>query len=304
MRVTDSMMSSSYLRNLATNQKNVQKYNNQLSSMKEVSKPSDNPLLVSQIMNMKNSIIENEQYQTTIKDAIDWTQIQDSALSSATDAMMRISTLVQSAANGTMNESDRQAVKAEVEAEIHTLVDAMNTNFGGRYLFGGTDTATQPFTITKDEEGTITGITYNGNEETLSREVSSGVRVSLRTDGSKLLNGDGNGDDLGSLLANVVSALDTDDQKALGGDLLSRVNQEIDNIVTVRTEIGAVSNRLESAKARNENEELSLQSILSDKEDIDFAEKYMQFTMEKVAYQSSLQMGTRILQTNILDYLR
>ena len=303
MRVTESMMSTSYLRNLATNQKNVQKYNNQLSSMKEVSKPSDNPLLVSQIMNMNTGILENEQYQTTIKDAIDWTHIQDSALSSATDSMRRISTLIQSAANGTVNEDDRLAIKAEVESEMYTMTDALNTNFGGRYVFGGTETTTQPFTVTKDEEGMVTGITYSGNNNNLSREISPGVRVSLKTDGSSFLNKKADGEDLGTLLANTLKALEENDTDALSGNLVGKINHEIDNIVTVRTEIGAVSNRLGSAKARNENENLSLKSIRSDKEDIDFAEKYMQFSMEQVAYQSSLQMGTRILQTNILDYL-
>ena len=303
MRVTESMMSTSYLRNLATNQKNVQKYNNQLSSMKEVSKPSDNPLLVSQIMNMNTGILENEQYQTTIKDAIDWTHIQDSALSSATDSMRRISTLLQSAANGTMNEDDRLAIKAEVESEMYTMTDALNTNFGGRYVFGGTETTTQPFTVTKDGEGMVTGMTYSGNNENLSREISPGVRVSLKTDGSSFLNKKADGEDLGTLLANTLKALEENDTEALSGNLVGKINHEIDNIVTVRTEIGAVSNRLGSAKARNENENLSLKSIRSDKEDIDFAEKYMQFSMEQVAYLSSLQMGTRILQTNILDYL-
>lgn len=303
MRVTDSMMSTSYLRNLARNQKNVQKYNNQLSSMKEVDKPSDNPLLVSQIMNTKTEIIENEQYHKTIKDAIDWTHIQDSALSSATDSLRRISTLIQSAANGTMNEEDRLAIKAEVESEVYTLTDALNTNYGGRFVFGGTETNTQPFHVTKDKEGTVTGIAYEGNTDDLFREISPGVRVSLKTDGSSFLNKQSDGEDLGSLLAKTLQALEENDTDFLSGELTEKINNEINNVVYIRTEIGAVSNRFESAKSRNENENLSLKSMLSDKEDIDFAEKYMQFSMEKVAYQSSLQMGTKILQTNILNYL-
>jgi len=34
-----------------------------------------------------------------------------------------------------MSHSDRQANKAEIESEIHGVVDALNTNFGGRYIF-------------------------------------------------------------------------------------------------------------------------------------------------------------------------
>ncbi|MDE1548294.1 flagellar hook-associated protein FlgL [Jeotgalibaca caeni] len=301
MRISDQMTSRSYLTNLSRNQQNVQKYHEQLSTMKEVSKPSDNPLLVSQIIDLKTNISQNQQYQTTIEDSLDWTDMQDASLKDASDSLMRISTLVQSAANDTMSSSDRLAVRAEVETEIATFVDALNTNFGGRYIFGGTETMTTPFEITRDTTGEMTGITYHGTEQNLSREIASGVNVSLKTDGASLLQSkDG---DIGTYFSEVLSALKNDESEKLGGSLLKKANTSIDQVVTYRSEIGAISNRLESAKTRNESQDLNLKGMLSSKEDIDFAEKYMQFMMEQVAYQSSLQMGTKVLQTTILDYL-
>ena len=203
MRIADNMLTRGYLKNLSVNQQNVQKFHQQLSSMKEVSKPSDNPLLVSQIMELKENIIQNGQYQTTLTDAKDWTDMQDAALSNATDSLMRISTLVQSAANGTMNESDRLVVKAEVETEMQTFVDSLNTNFGGRYIFGGTKTTILPFEITKANDGSITGIQYKGKKQNISREISSGVNLDLMTDGSKLLNSD----KMGKLFGNHAKSL-------------------------------------------------------------------------------------------------
>lgn len=298
MRIADNMLTRGYLKNLSVNQQNVQKFHQQLSSMKEVSKPSDNPLLVSQIMELKENIIQNGQYQTTLTDAKDWTDMQDAALSNATDSLMRISTLVQSAANGTMNESDRLVVKAEVETEMQTFVDSLNTNFGGRYIFGGTKTTILPFEITKADDGSITGIQYNGNKQNISREISSGVNLDLMTDGSKLLNSD----KMGDLFVKITDALQNDDGDALS-NLLADTTASIDHVVTFRTEIGAISNRLDSALSRNESQDLNLQEMLSSKEDIDIAQKYMQFSMEQVAYQASLQMGTKVLSTTILDYL-
>ncbi len=298
MRIADNMLTRGYLKNLSVNQQNVQKFHQQLSSMKEVSKPSDNPLLVSQIMELKENIIQNEQYQTTLTDAKDWTDMQDAALSNATDSLMRISTLVQSAANGTMNESDRLVVKAEVETEMQTFVDSLNTNFGGRYIFGGTQTTTLPFEIIKDDAGEVAGIKYNGNDQNITREISPGVNLDLMTDGLKLV---GN-DTIGNLFTGITRALQNDDTEALS-NVLTETNASIDHVVTFRTEIGAISNRLDSALSRNESQDLNLQEMLSSKEDIDIAQKYMQFSMEQVAYQASLQMGTKVLSTTILDYL-
>ena len=299
MRIADNMLTRGYLKNLSRNQQNVQNFHQQLSSMKEVSKPSDNPLLVSQIIELKENIIQNSQYQTTLTDAKDWTNMQDAALSGATDSLMRISTLVQSAATDTMSEENRLIVKAEVETEMQTFIDSLNTNFGGRYIFGGTETTTLPFEIVKDiDSGEITGIKYNGNTQNITREISAGVNLDLMTDGLKLVDND----TIGNLFVGITSALKNNDGDSLRG-LLGETNASIDHVVTFRTEIGAISNRLTSSLSRNESQDLNLQSMLSSKEDIDIAQKYMQFSMEQVAYQASLQMGTKVLSTTILDYL-
>ncbi len=305
MRVTDSLMSKSFLRNLSANTENVMKYQNQLSTLKEVSKSSDDPLKVSKILDLNNSIIQNDQYKTTINDAIQWTNVQDSALSSATESMQRIKTLIQYSANGTLSHEDRQANKAEIESEIQGTVDALNTNFGGRYVFAGMNTTEKPFSIDKDDAGEITGITYNNDKDTghgnLSREIAPGVSVELSTDGRSFMNTNGS-DDLGTFFSKTLTALEKDDTKELS-NLLGRADQEIENIVSNRSKTGSIFNRLTATLERNDSEKLNLKTMLSENQDIDLAEKYMQFTMEKSAYQAALSMGTKILDTSILDYL-
>ncbi|MGX7393789.1 flagellar hook-associated protein FlgL [Carnobacterium mobile] len=307
MRVTDSLMSQSFLRNLSTNTKNMQKYQEQLSSLKEVNRPSDDPLRVSKILDLNNTIVQNDQYKTTINDAVQWTNVQDSALSSATKSLQRIKTLIQSSANDTLSHSDRQANKAEIASEIHGVVDALNTNFGGRYVFSGMNTTERPFDVTTID-GEITGITYSGTKEgdgNLSREIAPGVSIQLNTDGREFINEQGTAespDNLGSFFKDVMHALNTDDTEKLSG-LLDRADKQIENVVSNRAKTGAVFNRLEATLERNDSEKLNLKSMLAENQDIDLAEKYMQFTMEKTAYQASLAMGTQILQTNILDYL-
>ena len=114
-------------------------------------------------------------------------------------------------------------------------------------------------------------------------------------------NADGS-DNLGSFFSEVLTALDADDTEKLSG-LLDRADQEIENVVSNRSKTGAIFNRLSATLERNDSENLNLKTLLSENQDIDLAEKYMQFTMEKSAYQASLSMGTKILQTSILDYL-
>lgn len=304
-------MSSNFINNLQSNLKNLSKVQNQLSSLKEVSKSSDNPMLVSEIMDLNNSIIQNEEYMLTIKDSIDFSNMQDSAYDAATKSLSRIRTLIQQAATGTVNNDDRKIIKEEVEAEIQTLTDALNTNFGGKYIFSGQNTTTKPFSIERDANGEMTGLNYAGTTDegtsgNLTRRIAQGVTVELKTDGRELLNERNSidtPDNLGTFLARTLSALETGNVESLSGELLVRAEQEIDNIVTNRTENGAIFNRLEAAKERSTAENLNLESMRSDKQDIDLAEKFMEYTMEQTAYQASLAMGTKILSTSILDYL-
>ena len=64
MRITNNTMTTTFMRNLNRNLSQMQKYHNQLSSGKLVSKPSDNPLLVAKIMDLNNfdeNILTNEE---------------------------------------------------------------------------------------------------------------------------------------------------------------------------------------------------------------------------------------------------
>ena len=96
----------------------------------------------------------------------------------------------------------------------------------------------------------------------LSRTIATGVDVSLKTDGRQLMNEQGTPaekDDLGTFLADALKALDANDTEALSGKLLARSNVETENVVNMRTEIGAISNRLKSAQERNTSENINLQ---------------------------------------------
>ncbi|EXJ22372.1 Flagellar hook-associated protein FlgL [Alkalibacterium sp. AK22] len=306
MRITNSLMSQSFLNNLNKNSKSVFKYQEQLSSMKQVSRPSDDPLKVSKILDLKNELKQNTQYKTTINDAIDFTNVQDAALASATNSLQRISSLTQQAANGTYNSQDRQAIKTEIENEVESMLDALNTNFGGRYIFGGQKSTEKPFTINKDA-GQFT-IEYSGTDSEINgnttKEIARGVSVDLQTDGKRLFEPKGVEGNISTVLNDLFSALNEDDTQALGGQSLKKIEKLIDNTVNLRTNIGAIHNRLSAARDRNESEYLNLETSLSNTQDIDLAETYMQYSMQMVSYQASMNMGTRILQTNILDYVR
>ena len=61
-------------------------------------------------------------------------QIADSALSSAATAMTRANTLAVEGANGTMSDSDRQALAEEVQGILQQMLSLANTSYQGAHL--------------------------------------------------------------------------------------------------------------------------------------------------------------------------
>jgi flagellar hook-associated protein 3 FlgL len=276
----------------------MQKLQNQLSSGKVVTRPSEDPLLVSKIMDLRNTISTNEQYNRTITDTIGWVDTQDGALQGAISTVQRIRELVIYGANGTLSNDDRNAIAEEVKVKVGELADVLNTNFDGRYIFSGTKTTDKPFTP---------NLEYQGNNANINREISTGVEVELAVDGEEFTTinkGQPDEQRLSDLLKDIITALEDGDSEALSGELLGDLDKHLDNILRFRSKIGAISNRLEAAKERNEAENLNLKNLLSQREDIDLAQKYTEANILNSVYLASLSIGAKILQPSLLDYLR
>lgn len=305
-------MNKAFINNLNKNLQNMQKAQEQLTSGKKVSKPSDNPLLLGKILSMKDDIRQNEENKSNIASSKDWVQTQDTALADVSKSMSRIRELMVYGSSGILTKPDREAIEEEVKMKVGEIRDALNTNFDGRYIFSGQTTEERPFEITDGGDGILS---YAGKGGNLEREIGRGVTIELMTDGSEIV---GKNNELGNFLREVMDAMtgrpaDPDnpsdtglepDLEKLSGQLLGKADKLIDKVLRVRSKVGAIDNRLEAAEERNKSENIDLTEILSKKEDIDIAEQYMKYTMMNTAYQASLSIGAKILQPSLLDYLR
>lgn len=303
MRIATNNSYTDFLKNMVTTETKLHYTMGQLSSFKEVSKSSEDPLLVSKIMNLNVAIDRNETQNLEIKDAISWSNTQDGILASVSDSMLRIKTLIQSSANTTSAAAEMEANKNEIQQNIEAIVEALNTNFDGRYLFAGDKTTEPPFSVVKNAQGETYGIAYNGSDVNLPREISDGVTVNLVTDGNQLMGKNG-AENLNDFFNQVIDSFDNSNRDAMANELLGKADNFRDNFVNVRTKVGSIYNRLKSAQDRNETEKLNLKESLSNRQDVDIAEKYMQFQNEMLAYNATMSMGTKIMQTSILDYVR
>lgn len=140
MRVTQSMLSNNMLRNLNTSYGKMSKLQDQITSGKKISRPSDDPVVALKGMNYRTELDKIGQYQRNIGEAHNWLDTSDSSLGQVGDALIRVKELIVQAANDTNTPDDREKIKAEIDQIQEQIRDLANTQSGGKYIFSGTNT--------------------------------------------------------------------------------------------------------------------------------------------------------------------
>ena len=330
MRITNSMMSNSFLRDINRNQNNMKKINDQLTSGKEFSKPSDDPFKVARSMQLHGDINTNTQYNQNIKDTINTLDTIDTALEQVNNVFQRTRELMVSAGNAAYGSDEKKAIKDEINEKINEISQILNTSFDGKYIFGGTKGSSKPLGSMKDvdtgnnvlylsgKDGEI--LSFDNKDENvqnqinmiksnLKTEISQGVEVEYSVSATDVLmfkdNG-GNDINVMDLFKNITNNLDSEnseDTNKITNENLDAIDSVMSNLLKTRAEVGAKQNRMESVLEQNEAENFNMKDILSQTEDIDFAEKTIESSIMQSVYVASLQTSAKIIQPSLLDFL-
>ena len=122
MRVTNKMLSDNYLSDMNVNLQNMQTVQQQMSTGKNFSKPSDDPFNVARSMQMNTSINANTQYNNNITNVSNWLDTTDTALGQLGNVFQGIREKLVSAGNaGYMLLIDRKS-KMKLIKELDKLL--------------------------------------------------------------------------------------------------------------------------------------------------------------------------------------
>lgn len=147
MRITNKMLSNNFLTDMTRNLSNLKTLQQQLTSGKEIRKPSDDPFKVARAMQLHTDINTNKQFNSNITSTINWLDTTDTALGQGIDVLQRIRELLVNAGNGAYSGNERLAIKDEINEKIGEMGQILNTNFDGSYIFGGTRGTTKPVEV-------------------------------------------------------------------------------------------------------------------------------------------------------------
>jgi flagellar hook-associated protein 3 FlgL len=270
-------------------------YQQQLSSGKRINQVSDDPVAANTALRFRAESMQTDKYIDNIDKGSSFIAAGDSALGQMAQVMEEAKQLTVQGANGTQDANSRKALASSIDSLITRMTDIGNSVHDGRYIFSGTATFTPPFTKAADGSS----VDYQGNLDDFSVQIGPSARVSVNQNGQNLFK---EPIDVFSTLIEVRDALKANDASTVSAKIAD-IDAAHDQINNLHGRLGASEQRLELARNQLESAQTNLGALISQAEDVDFAEVISQMQMSQTALEAGLQAGARVIRSTLLDYL-
>jgi flagellar hook-associated protein 3 FlgL len=342
MRVTNNMIPLNLLTNLTAAENRLMAYQTQMNGIK-ISKSSDDPVGIANVMQIRNALGNVDQWKKNADEAISLMDTSDTKMAELKDILDRVRVLTVDAANAAKTPADKKLIAMEVDQLTDQIRNLANTQVGSRYIFGGTRTDQEPLptgaTVWKGNDEPICfqigssnnnlPISINGTEvfgdsyTTNTRgyptanvlDTLAALSMVLRADpDDPAYDADVLQDDLRALLHLPATMLVDDPLDPTGpqitvdvivtiSGMLDHLDGHIDNGLSVRADLGARVNRMETVSEHLDAMSFNLTQNLSDVQDMDLAEAITQFLNQENIYKAALSTGANMIQPSLVDFI-
>jgi flagellar hook-associated protein 3 FlgL len=267
----------------------------QISSGQKLNSLSDNPAAAADLVTLRMQASSDTQYLQNISSLTGSLNLADSALSSVVEALTSAQSVGVEGTGSTLNASNRQALAQQIQGVQQQVLGLANSSYNGEYLLSGTATETQPYVA---DSSSASGVTYKGNDNTNSVEISEGQAMPINMPGSQIFsNASAN---VFQSLQDLYNALNTDGDVA---GATTEVQNALNYVSTQQTFYGNSVDRLNNAQTFLTQEQTQLTESESNMLDADMATAVTNLTQTETAQQALVEAGGKISQANLFDYL-
>ncbi len=185
MRISTSLFYQNGLNGILNQQSQVAQLQSELASGKSVQTPGDDPLAAAQAINVGQDSSMNDAYASNRATADQSLGTEENTLASVTTAMQSVLQQIVQSGDGTMSDSDRQAMVTSLTSLRNQLVGLANTTDGsGQYLFSGYQGFTQPYVM----DAATGEVTYEGDQGQRTIQVEQARQFSSSDTGTDVFN--------------------------------------------------------------------------------------------------------------------
>ncbi len=183
MRISTSQIYQQGITNILNKQTEVARLQQQIATQKRILAPSDDPAASAQVLSIENATSTTDQYQKNADMATSRLQLEEGAIASASEIMVRARELALQGRSGQYSDRERGFLAVEIRQLLGQMMSLANTVDGnGDYLFAGYQAKTKPFTI----DGSTGSVQYNGDQGVRVLDISPTNTVADGDPGSEV----------------------------------------------------------------------------------------------------------------------
>lgn len=295
MRVTQSMLSGNMLRNLSNSYSKLGKLQEQINTGKKVTRPSDDPVVAMKGISYRTELNNVEQFSRNIGEAYNWLDTTDDTFDKVGQALQRANELMIQASSDTSTPDDRKKIESEINQLRQHVQNLANTKIANKYIFSGTKTTTAPYDSTNGYSANVTDPAF---KKSIEIEVFDGINMQINTSPIELFK---NIDDMFADISDKMTNGATADELS---PFITSIDDNMDELLTTRADIGARQNRVELMDSRLQSQEVIATKRMSENEDIDYEKAITDMITQESTHRAALSVGARIIQPTLTDFLR
>ncbi len=181
MRISTSTIYDTGGSRISDLQVSLNKTQQQIAAGRKILTPSDDPVGSARALVISQSDAINDQYAVNRQNATNSLSTAEGVLQSVTTTIQNVKTLVVSAGNGALSDTDRGYIATQLQGNLDDLISYANSTDGtGGYLFAGFSNSTAPYSKTAN------GAAYSGDQGQRLLQVDTSRQLAISDIGSAI----------------------------------------------------------------------------------------------------------------------
>ena len=306
MKVSTTYLFDRAVDQMAQGQTRLAKSQAQLASSKQVISPSDAPDQAATIERFKSMFGRQDSYETSLNMVNNRLQAEESSLTGVSNLLLRMKELTIQAANDTMNLEDKKVLAVEMKGLRDQALNLANTqDSSGSYIFGGSRVKLPPF-VTDANGDTV----YQGDQTQMRVAVGDQRTVLLNRSGTETFTsvvrtnekGEASGIGFFQVIDDVIDGM----RNGVPSKVIAGIDEldQLQNALSLSlAEVGTDQNVLQSQKTVLEETRLSLKSVLSDIEDLDYSKAITEMNKHMLSLEEAQSSFAKISQLSLFNFI-
>jgi flagellar hook-associated protein 3 FlgL len=295
-----------FLANLNLLQRRMAITQNQLSSGLRISKASDDPSSVTDVLQLEFDTAKISQTITNLNNTKGEVNTAESALQSVSSLLDQARSLGAQGASSTATASGRKTIGDQVEGILSQIVAISRTTYQGRFVFSGDKAGSPSYQLNLSSATGVDQLLTASS--TRQAQDFNGVTFGVSKTAAEIFDhrNSSNVPDASNVFAAVNSlrvALNNNDQTGITS-ALSSLSSAADYFQTQLSFYGSTQNRIQSSLDLASQYQVQSAAALSQVRDTDVAAAATDLTQENLSQQAALQAQANLPRTSLFDYLK